>query len=139
MAGASPEEKLSYIMTVLKNTEMPKPDYHAVAREAGVRDPNTAQKKFRAIVKAAGFDLVDGRVVGGSGQVSADIPGNAQSKPVKKAGGKGATGATRKTPATKIGTGKTTKKRKIEVSDDAEDEGGDAAVKEELDDEGDEA
>ncbi|KAJ9494459.1 hypothetical protein LTR99_010777 [Exophiala xenobiotica] len=140
MASGTPEEKLTYIMTVLKNTELPKPDYHAVAQEAGARDPNSAQKKFRAIVKAAGFDLVNGRVVGGSGQVSLEVSDSKQSKPVKKPGGKATAGTTKKAAASKTGTGKN-KKRKIEHSaEDAENGEEDASVKEEeLDDEGDEA
>lgn len=59
------------------------------------------QKKFRAMVKAAGFDLVIGHVAGGSDQVSEEMSGNTQSKPAEADWWKGATGTAKKTTASR--------------------------------------
>ncbi|KAK4941994.1 hypothetical protein LTR10_018175 [Elasticomyces elasticus] len=129
MANATAEEKLSYVLNVLMHTEMPKPDYHAVAQDNGITSANNAQKKFRAIVKSAGYDLVDGRIVSDSGNGTAAAPSTTPSTPTKKSGGKASVGAgAKKTPAKKATAGPaTSKKRKIDES------AGDSGMKEEHD------
>lgn len=42
MANAAAQDKLDYLMIVLKHTEFPKPDFHAVAKDTGVNGANTA-------------------------------------------------------------------------------------------------
>ena len=42
MASSTDAEKLAYVMVILKNTEMPKPDYAAAAVEAGINNANNA-------------------------------------------------------------------------------------------------
>jgi len=42
MANATAEEKLTYVLNVLMHTEMPKPDYHAVAQDNGITSANNA-------------------------------------------------------------------------------------------------
>ncbi|ETI26394.1 hypothetical protein G647_03171 [Cladophialophora carrionii CBS 160.54] len=113
MSAQSDADKLVYVMTILKNTEMAKPDYHAAAVEAGINNANNAQKRFRAIVKGAGFDLVDGQVV------SADGSGPAPTAPAataKKGRAKKADGAApKKTAAKKAPNGTASKKRKLDT------------------------
>jgi len=42
MASGTDNEKLNYMLTVLANTELPKPDYHAVAKITGISNANQA-------------------------------------------------------------------------------------------------
>ncbi len=39
------DEAFKYIMLVLKHTEMPKPNYPAIAQEAGINTPSNAYVK----------------------------------------------------------------------------------------------
>lgn len=97
-----------------------------------------SQKKFRAIVKSAGLDLVEGRVVGDSRDGNAAPAGNTSSTPAKKSGGKVSAGTgAKKTTAKKATAGPATnKKRKITDSagDSGADEGQDTnqTIKEEI-------
>ncbi|KAK5055265.1 hypothetical protein LTR84_013015 [Exophiala bonariae] len=150
MASLPPNDQVVFIMNVLQNTEMPKPDYHAVARNTGSTSANTAyvtvahstasspslessdeltlarisQKKFKAIAKAAGFDLVNDRIVRIGDPV---IPSPAAASRTKKraAGGNKAANSTPKKKTTDNGGTpvKGSKKRKIDdVAEDAQDE-----------------
>ncbi len=160
MGSQTDAEKLAYVMVILKNTEMPKPDYSAVAVEAGINNANNAyvafttyyfpyiltyryhsssQKKFRAIVKSAGFDLVEGKVVGADG--SGPTPVDPAVTP-KRGRGKKADGETPKRGSAKKATnGTPSKKRKLsppveDAADGGEDDaepGEAAAVKDEDD------
>ncbi|KAI1619292.1 hypothetical protein EDD37DRAFT_217748 [Exophiala viscosa] len=117
MASATTEEKLSYVMTVLMHTDMGKPDYRGVAEELGINTAGNAQRRFRSIVKSAGFDLVKDRIVSDSGSGNAASTGDTPS-PAKKSGGKASAGAeAKKTPAKKTtAVPATNKKRKIAAS-----------------------
>jgi len=42
MAALPSEEKLNYLLSVLSKTELPQPDYHAVARVSGISNANAA-------------------------------------------------------------------------------------------------
>lgn len=42
MASQSTEEQLKYVLTVLKHTELPQPNYHGVAEETGAANANNA-------------------------------------------------------------------------------------------------
>jgi hypothetical protein len=42
MATQTDADKLVYVMTILKNTDMAKPDYHAAAVEAGINNATNA-------------------------------------------------------------------------------------------------
>ncbi|EXJ56578.1 hypothetical protein A1O7_06922 [Cladophialophora yegresii CBS 114405] len=118
---------------------MPKPNYHAAAVEAGINNANNAQKRFRAIVKGVGFDLVDGQIVSGGGSGPALTATAATSK---KGRGKKADGAVpKKAPAKKAPNGTASKKRKLDTPsvdsategerEDDSPEKGDAITKEE--------
>ena len=83
-----------------------------------------SQRRLKSIVKAAGFDLVNGQIVGPDGSIGG---GDAVVTPAKKARAK-------RSPAKKAANGETpAKKRKLSdsVVDSASDEEGDKQVKEE--------
>lgn len=42
MANLSEQDKLVYVLKVLKHTELPQPNYHAVAADTGQANPNNA-------------------------------------------------------------------------------------------------
>jgi hypothetical protein len=42
MSSLPAEEKLAYVLFVLKNTGMPKPDWHAIAKEEDISNANNA-------------------------------------------------------------------------------------------------
>ncbi|KAJ9615336.1 hypothetical protein H2200_001411 [Cladophialophora chaetospira] len=135
MATQTDAEKLVYVVMALKYTDMPKPDYHSLAAEAGISDANTAQKKFRAIIKSVGFDLVSGKVVDGDGTGPAPFASATTPKRGRK---KKADGETpKKAPAKAATNGTPSKKRRLsEPVEDAATGGEDTAVKgEEMADE----
>ena len=116
------DEGLQYVMLVLSSAEAFKPDYHSVATAAGIASANTAyvmspstsallicssQKKFKKLVDTAGFQLVNGAVVAAGPDVVKATP----KKPKARA---------KKTPES------TLKKRKLEETEDAEVEDGEA-------------
>ena len=90
----------------------------------------SSQKRFRAIVKGAGFDLVDGKVVNADGTGPAPV---AAAATPKKGRGKKADGETpKKTPAKKAANGTASKKRKLSpLVEDAASGEDEAAVKDE--------
>ncbi|ETI29298.1 hypothetical protein G647_01751 [Cladophialophora carrionii CBS 160.54] len=49
-------------MMVLKNTEM-NPDWKIITAEAGISRTSNAQRKFRQIIEAAGYKLVNNQIV----------------------------------------------------------------------------
>ncbi|OCT48729.1 hypothetical protein CLCR_05237 [Cladophialophora carrionii] len=92
MANSSTDDKIAYILTVLKHTTLPKPDYTAVAVESGINTAQNAQRRLKAIVKAAGFDLVNDQIVGpdcstGDGTGIAASPPKKRKPRAKKAAG----------------------------------------------------
>ncbi|EXJ56579.1 hypothetical protein A1O7_06923 [Cladophialophora yegresii CBS 114405] len=103
MASSSTDDKIAFILTVFKHTTLPKPDYAAVAVETGI---NTASNA--AIVKAAGFELVNDQIVGPGGSTG-DGTGTAASPPKK-----------RKPRAKKAAGEESNKKQKVKQEDDAE-------------------
>ncbi|KAK5101506.1 hypothetical protein LTR24_000562 [Lithohypha guttulata] len=118
MASSSDIEKLRYVLTVLKNTELPQPNYHAVASDMGSTNANTA--KFKTIIESAGFKLTKGQIV----LVDEDTP-PAPRTPRKSPAKKATTKA--KTPA---------KKRRVEqIISNNNDSTSDEVLKEENEDE----
>ncbi|RMZ90430.1 hypothetical protein DV736_g2326, partial [Chaetothyriales sp. CBS 134916] len=68
----SSEDTVRYLLLVIKNTpDIPKPNYHEVAKEAGINNANNAQKRFKRIIEEAGFALIDGKVTLKDGAVVA--------------------------------------------------------------------
>ena len=80
------DEALKYIMLILKHTEMPKPNYPAVAEEAGINTPANAQvitipelldwlanshsqRRFKSLIEKAGYLLVNDQVVAADGTI----------------------------------------------------------------------
>ncbi|ETI29299.1 hypothetical protein G647_01752 [Cladophialophora carrionii CBS 160.54] len=60
--ASTEDNKLTFVMMVLKNSDM-KPDWKAIATEAGISLPGNAQAKLRKIAQAAGYKLVNGNQI----------------------------------------------------------------------------
>ncbi|KAK5076810.1 hypothetical protein LTR64_005710 [Lithohypha guttulata] len=151
MANLSEQDKLVYVLRVLKHTELPQPNYHAVAADTGQANPNNAQKKFKAIVESVGFKLVNKQIVGADGSTGTKgiEPPKTPQAPKKASNASAAPAAPKKTPATgntKKRTASTTsktsgagKKRKIReevVIDDVSEQDGAEGVEIEDEDKG---
>ncbi|RMD39189.1 hypothetical protein DV735_g5942, partial [Chaetothyriales sp. CBS 134920] len=66
------EDVIRYLLLIFKNTpDASKPNYHDVAKEAGINNANNAQKRFKKIVEDAGFVLIDGKVTAKDGNAVA--------------------------------------------------------------------
>ena len=94
-----------------------------------------SQKKFRAIVKAAGFDLVNGQITGADGSRGASL--DVLTPPPKRGRAKKADGeASKKSPLRKETTESSAKKRKLAQSPKHADEAGEGkTVRQDVDDE----
>ncbi|KAJ9606417.1 hypothetical protein H2200_009378 [Cladophialophora chaetospira] len=114
---ASTEETLSYLMIVLKHTNMPKPDWPSIAAEGGISRADNAQTKFRRMIKDIGFDYVKDQFV----------DPNAGAQPAATAVAKPTTPRKRKSPTKKEkadgGSESPSKKTKTEGSAGGEGEG----------------
>ncbi|KAJ9615335.1 hypothetical protein H2200_001410 [Cladophialophora chaetospira] len=123
MSIPTSDDKIAYLLTVLKHTSLAKPDYAGIAVEAGINTASNAQRQYRSIIKGAGFDLVNDQIVGPDGTTGG---GERVASPAKKPRAK-------KSPAKKATNDETpTKKRKLSESvvDSASDEDDDKQVKE---------
>ena len=91
MATFTDTDKLLYVLNVIKNTEMPQPNYHGVATDMGANNANNAyvqassiklasltfpirQKKYKAIVEVMGFNLVKGQLIPKGAKPPTDAP-----------------------------------------------------------------
>ncbi|EXJ65325.1 hypothetical protein A1O7_01666 [Cladophialophora yegresii CBS 114405] len=81
-------DQTAYMMIVLKNTEM-NPDWKLITVEAGISKPSNAQRKFRQIVEAAGFKLVNNQIVDPGEDEHEDHAGNATRAPSPSATSQG--------------------------------------------------
>ncbi|KAJ9606414.1 hypothetical protein H2200_009375 [Cladophialophora chaetospira] len=93
-------DQVAYMMVVLKNTEMAI-DWKVITEEAGISKPSNAQRKFRQIVEAAGYKLVNNKIVESDSDTAA-VTTPAATPTSKK----------RKASTKKDTNGETTRKRK---------------------------
>ncbi|KAJ9604556.1 hypothetical protein H2200_010669 [Cladophialophora chaetospira] len=89
-------DKLTYILTVLQNTALAKPDYHKAALQLGMPNAKVVQNKYRAVLRSVGFDLVRDQIVedvqgaGGDNDIATPpVPANTDHGRGRKARGDG--------------------------------------------------